>query len=270
MKKKYYITALASIIAISVVFNLLPARAALNDSLTACWSMDETSGTRADSTSNALDLTDNNTVGSATGIISNAASFTAASSEWLSRAENPLLRGGASSSMSFWMYQPTSIADNRVIFNKWPNGFIVRTAGGGDDLLIVYGASADDSAQTTTVGMAADTWYHVVLIYDGGGSTNADKLKVYVNGSAHTLTFINAPPASISDSGADFNIGRWSTLGYYMEGRIDEFGFFQRAITSSEVAELYNSGAGIACPFASAPAPSAARRRSPNPIFIGL
>ncbi len=47
------------------------------------WPLDETSGTRADSVG-SNDLTDNNTVLSATGMFGNAADFEATSNEWLS------------------------------------------------------------------------------------------------------------------------------------------------------------------------------------------
>ena len=59
----------------------------LFDDLVAYWNLNETSGDRADATGNGHTLTDNNTVGYATGKINNAASFVAANSGYLSIAD---------------------------------------------------------------------------------------------------------------------------------------------------------------------------------------
>ena len=70
------------------------------------WSMDETSGTRADS-HGTNNLTDNNTVGSTTGVISNAASFVSANSEYLSSTTVPVSGTGARS-MEVWFKTSTT------------------------------------------------------------------------------------------------------------------------------------------------------------------
>ncbi len=70
---------LALFLAAAVIFaaiNLAPRAQAVDytANLISCWSMDETSGTRADTvTASANNLTDNNSTPSATGIIGNAA-----------------------------------------------------------------------------------------------------------------------------------------------------------------------------------------------------
>ena len=65
----------------------------LTTSLIAHWNLDEASGTRVDA-KGGNDLTDNNTVTQATGIVSNAGQFTAANSEYLSIADNAALSTG--------------------------------------------------------------------------------------------------------------------------------------------------------------------------------
>jgi len=60
--------------------------AALSNGLVGYWKTDETSSTAADSSGNGLTLTNNNTVAYAAGKFGNAASFTAASSRYLSTA----------------------------------------------------------------------------------------------------------------------------------------------------------------------------------------
>ena len=65
--------------------------------LVAYWRLDETSGSRLDSSGNGHTLTDNNTVTSGAGKVGTAAVFTRASSERLSRADQPAFEVGAAS-----------------------------------------------------------------------------------------------------------------------------------------------------------------------------
>jgi hypothetical protein len=55
-------------------------------------------------------------------------------------------------------------------------------------------------------------WYHVVIIYDGLQSTNANRLRLYLNGVLQTLTFTNTIPPSFADLSANaFFIGSAGT-----------------------------------------------------------
>ena len=85
------------------------ATSTLTDGLVAYWPLDEASGTRADSHSNSLDLTDNNTVSQGTGhVYANAADFEEATREYLSRASTDLLQP-LSFSISLWI-KPEDLA----------------------------------------------------------------------------------------------------------------------------------------------------------------
>jgi hypothetical protein len=84
---------------------------------------------------------------------------------------------------------------------------------------------------------------HIVLTYD---RTN---FRVYVNGSLDdtsgslTLTSINTAASRV-------NIGAYGqTPSLFFQGSIDEVGLWSRAITGTEVGELYNSNAGLQYPF---------------------
>ena len=86
--------------------------------LEAFWKMDEQSGTRVASISE-LNLTDNNTVSFAAGILGNAGSYVAANSEYLSRADNSSLSAGTSSfSMTSWVRLDSKTAD-QVFLSKY-------------------------------------------------------------------------------------------------------------------------------------------------------
>lgn len=95
--------------------------------------------------------------------------------------------------------------------------------------------------------LSGSTWYHVVFTSDGS------TLKMYLNGSEETVTM-----------GSGSNLGQWFSdigttyvhkysLGFNtsaankindFDGLIDEVGVWDRALTSTEVSALYNSGTG--------------------------
>jgi hypothetical protein len=72
---------------------------------------------------------------------------------------------------------------------------------------------------------------------------------LYINGVEKTLTYGGTIPTTITDNASAFEIGGWSNIGYYFTGIIDEFGFWNKALTAAEVAVLYNIGDGKAYPF---------------------
>jgi len=214
--------------------------------LLAYWAYDETSGTRADSHDGSYDLTDNNTVGYATGVVGNAASFDSASNEYLSLADDPAFSGLSAFTLSCWLYQPSSVATNRTIMSKWIHStqteFAIQTwdSGGEINMFAADSLLADGSIRgyTTDAGMSANTWYHVAVVYDGAGANNAARLKIYIDGVAATMGYSGTIPASLPDGTAPVEVGRFNNLGRYMHGRIDEMAMWSRALTADEVAWL--------------------------------
>lgn len=226
---------------------------ALTDNLICYYTLDAASGTRADATANALDLTDNNTVGSGTGVISNAADFVSANSEYLSHADDALYDVSTTATWSFWA-NADATGSNIVIASKTTfntdGSWIIEHQSDGLHVRIATSAS-DISTEGVGTGLTAGVWAHYMIVFDGGGATNADKLKVWKDGSALTLSFSGTMPASIRNSASDFVLGYWSGLGRYWNGLIDEFGFWSDAKTGTDATTLYNGGAGLTYPFSS-------------------
>jgi len=90
--------------------------------------------------------------------------------------------------------------------------------------------------------LSSATWYHVVLVVDG---TTA---KVYLNGSEDGS---DVGFTAYTASGSGSTIGRWRGSGWEhpMYGVIDEVAYWSRALTTTEITTLYNSGSGLAYPF---------------------
>ena len=87
--------------------------------------------------------------------------------------------------------------------------------------------------------------HHFVLVYNGNGATNADKIKIYMDGSALTLTFFGTIPTTSTANTGAFNLLRWSSgVLSGSNGTIAQTDIYTSAISSSDVTTLYNSGAG--------------------------
>lgn len=86
-----------------------------------------------------------------------------------------------------------------------------------------------------SAGVAAN--YYAVMIYDGSQTGNANRLKIWVNGIARTLTFVDTIPATTENSASSVvQVGRAVTTTIASDNY--EIGFVNRAITSNELTNL--------------------------------
>ena len=200
----------------------------LLDGLTAWWTLDESSGTRFDSHTNNLDISDNNTVTQATGKVNNAAEFTSANSEYLSRASETLLSPiNASFAYSFWIYNNTASVLGCPLSKYTSTNPEFRV------LILSSKVRFDITTTNTSNGaiLSDATWHHVVVYRNAG----TGKLGIIVDDNT---------PAEISSSGtgtpaAPFNVGRQGDGSFYFDGRVDEIGYWKgRVLTSAEITEL--------------------------------
>ncbi len=84
--------------------------------------------------------------------------------------------------------------------------------------------------------LTADTWYNATVVFDGSGATNADRLKLYVNGNLITLTFIGTIPTQTGTMlSSGLHIGERFNGQNYFNGNIDEVSIFNSAISISDV-----------------------------------
>lgn len=121
----------------------------------------------------------------------------------------------------------------------------VKADGSGNGVLANYvttGAGTPSVDGTAMTGMLANTWYMVTTTYD-----STDGLKTYVNGTlaqsaAANGTIITTNTGAVQIGGDSFNNSFWL-------GDLDEYGIWSRALTASEVTQLYNTGTGLQYPF---------------------
>lgn len=200
------------------------------------WKFDESSGNASDSTGNWRTLTNNGTCTYSAGILNNA--VTTWTSKWMSIASNLWLSGSSQNfTFTFWI-KPTSTISTQQEFIQlidsinhiqvdidWFSGNLrfIRTR--------LWVASDICSVAQTFSGW---TTYCISAKYDGSS------LSIRVNnGSATTIASVWNWTTWWTSW---FSVGAawWGSLFYI--GQIDELAWYNRALTSWEETNNYNSG----------------------------
>ena len=233
---------------------------ALTDNLVSYWKLDEASGNAADSVgSNTAVNTGTATYGAA--IINNGVILNG-SSQYLTVTDHASLDFTTAFSASMW-FKVTTMAADKALLVKWTyqtqGSWAIQTGiDAADEIGIFIATSLTDNGNgchltTDAANLSSDTWYHLVVVYDGSQTGDANRLKIYVNASSKAFTVdAGAVPASLQNSSAPVNMGFFGgVLTRHLGGSMDEVGLWSRALTSDEVTTLYNSGAGLQYPFSS-------------------
>lgn len=210
----------------------------LLNNLVAYWKLDETSGTRFDSTANSNDLTDNNSVGSVTGVVGNAADFDG--TNYLSAPNDSAFNTTGEFTVTVWIYS-TIVTGAQGVVGVWHVGgrqwLIVRQS----SLLRFYCSSTGINFTYISSPVPTNTWSFVAAGYDGSN------IFISLNGGAMTTTPFTGP--IYGASGQNLEVGAYFGGSYLFYGLIDEIGIWHRALTASEITQLYNSGNGLTYPF---------------------
>ncbi len=215
--------------------------------LIAHWRLEEAAnGSRADSHTNGLTLTDvNANVGQDTGKQGNCASGFS-DTAWLARASESLLQTGAVNfSIACWVYIANKSAARAIVSKRnvaTQIEFYLFYDEGADRFTFRLGA-VDDCVANNFGSVTVNTWYFLSATY----TTATKGMTLSVNaGTRDTATALADPTAGTSD----FRIGiRAASDAAAMNGRIDEVSFFKRALSTGDETTLYNAGAGLAWPW---------------------
>jgi len=124
--------------------------------------------------------------------------------------------------------------------DRAPNGVVTNLAGD----VLYYNVTSADGTKTaevdSTVIVTTNVWYHVA------GVRGPNFLQLYVNGQLQGQVSVNFPqsygnlPVYFGTSGESYWDGK-------LAGQLDEVSIYNRALSASEIAAIYNAGASGKC-----------------------
>ncbi len=196
----------------------------LSDGIISCFELDEESGIRSDSIG-SNDLSDNNTVGFTSGKIGNA-SYYSNSGEYLYKDNHSFPTGANPRSYMMWAksgdvysrFINTGSETDCAFFHIFMNGGAINFECNSDTLWIT--------------GFSFNVWNLVGITYDGSSA------KLYRNLNSESKSM------SLNTSNNRFKLGEYTATF-----SIDLFMVWDRALTLTEITDLYNSGSGRSCAY---------------------
>ena len=223
----------------------------LRQGLVAYWPLNETatSGdvTAVDESGKGNDLTSNNSVLSATGLIGNARDFVAANSEFLSIASNADMQFGDKDwTLSLW-FNADDWGAYQVVAKDASGArefeCALSSSGGVNRLLPIFYHSGGSVAGlfAPTGGLAAGAWHF--LAFRHINSTGV--ITARVNTATNTLTRPAGQTWNATSTAFTLGCRIYVPFQSYLNGLIDECARWNRALSDTELDELYNSGNGI-------------------------
>lgn len=162
---------------------------------------------------------------------------------------------GTSSFVSAAALNPSSF-NSGLSFSVWSrptassNGLSMSISGGsfGDcgisfqqaSIGYLFGTGSSNNQHNTGGTWSTNTWYHVVVTHAGATE------QIFVNG---TLMSTDSGGTLGGNGSNGINIGSGGGGGGGFTGDVDEVGIWTRALTQTDVTQLYNGGIGLQYPF---------------------
>jgi len=156
--------------------------------------------------------------------------------------------GLTTASWSMWLRLATTAVDQNAM-SKWATSssttFLFNFITGAGDIWIAPNSTSDFTVVHANIGAGvffANQWQHAVVVFDGNGSTDSAKLKLYVDGL--DIAFSGFPggtplPTSLSGSTTDFEIGSNVDEADFYTGQITDVRAYNMALSPTKVQQIY-------------------------------
>lgn len=212
---------------------------ALSTNLVTYWKLDESSGNAADSVGSNTATNSNVTYG--TGKINNAAVFNGSNAAFTFTTVP--VTGSSSFSVSLWLKGGSLVSGMTALH--------FGTDASNQAFTVYLDASSKIAANftggggqvTATTSLSTSVFQMYTVTYDG------NNVRLYVNG---TLENTSSSYTSANIGTTNKFIGKYAGSVNWWNGSIDEIGMWSRALSGSEITQLYNSGNGNQYPFGTA------------------
>ncbi|MBK7782327.1 MAG: LamG domain-containing protein [Ardenticatenia bacterium] len=215
---------------------------ALTDNLVAYWRLEESSGTRVDSSGNGRGMSPSGSPGGRTGKLNNAVDFVPAS--YLSNSDAAVsgaITDSAGWTLAGWLYSDNN-ATHEIFgcFNAF-KGLEVYFIGGSRDMTAQWWSNASGLVVSTAgASFTSGAWNFFAMKYDPG----TDKLYARSNGT--TNAGASCAGNTFTQNAGTLYLGKARTAtATSFDGGMDDIGLWSRALSGAELDQLYNSGAGL-------------------------
>lgn len=211
----------------------------LNVNLISYYKLDETSGTTAIDSVGSNNGTNNGATVNVSGKINTAYSFDG-TNDYIDLGTTRIIDTSSDFTISSWVKWTSTGYVAGSIFARDGGGAgqnefsLMRWPGGGNNENILF--NVGNSNVVTNADLLGDgAWHHIVGVKSGS------TLYIYVDGSLDKSgAFGSTVLYSVSTK-----IGARGSVSNYFGGTIDEIGVWSRALSSTEITQLYNGGSGI-------------------------
>ncbi|WP_346855976.1 LamG-like jellyroll fold domain-containing protein [uncultured Draconibacterium sp.] len=230
----------------------------LKDSLVSLWEFDETLGTICIDKHGTNDGVNTGADLEASGLLGSCYDFERDNSDVVVIGDHISLRPTNALSMSVWLKGEFWSLENAVA-SKWYYGGYAGygiTIRSGIPQYRLYNNSRN---AVNTAILNIGTWYLLSMTWDGS------TWNIYENGELKATRSI----PSITHTTKNMNIGRPAdAVSDFFDGLIQQVAIWNRALTSEEILQLYNSGEGLAYSEWSGPAQLSGGTISPDTMTI--
>lgn len=176
------------------------------------------------------------------GKINQAANYVLSNSKITIPSSTSLNSPTTALTFSLWV-NITTYENNRFIAIKTFGGGSGDYYFGTSSIKFYARSSAGTGVVNSLENITTGTWNHLSMVYVSGVS-----LEFFVNGISQG---VDLSPGTIQSANESLTIGGYAFADISIKGTVDEVGLWSRALTTDEITELYNSGAGLTYPFLS-------------------
>jgi hypothetical protein len=183
-------------------------------------------------------------------VIDQSLRFNSASSAYLQDTASGTPSSTTNRAVSFWVKRSILSTTQQLLTGQvsGPNvtDFINFRS---DDTIMIYvdltaGGSDETNWQTTAKFRDVGSWYHIFVKYTLSESSNANKVKLYVNGSQQTLTATQTGNAVTSSrlltNGTTIKISNYYDNRYYLDGYLAEYNVIDGDADHTDFGETVN------------------------------
>lgn len=123
-----------------------------------------------------------------------------------------------------------------INIDKNGNGYIAMSTGDGTGT----GSTDRRTCRTVNNELTDNAWNHIVCVW---GSTSSSDFEIYINGASVATLTSGSGGVNAYNAANNAFIGKRFTGGtLLMDGKLDEIGFWNSALTASEANAIYNGG----------------------------